>query len=259
LEQNEDIIAAIVENLQIGRIDDSIKHYTLLHKNLVSLALALDNFPGDGIKPYEEIQKFPDEIMRRDVMDELHHSAENITLPTPPPLPPCTACAEQQVPIPPLSCLTTLKFTSFKCRVELGHLEPNSNFTVMESQEFLKVAQLLENGSRRYPDENHGTSPSLLPFKLRSIGSMRPLNSSKSGDSKEFDGHFRSSSNEAPSKRIYRVWSSWERYTVCLGIAAYGGIKRDCIAKIQALLEGRTCGQVSFILPLLILTIHFFS
>jgi hypothetical protein len=100
LEQNEDIIAAIVENLQIGRIDDSIKHYTLLHKNLVSLALALDNFPGDGIKPYEEIQKFPDEIMRRDVMDELHHSAENMSLPTPPPLPPCTACAEQQVSPP---------------------------------------------------------------------------------------------------------------------------------------------------------------
>lgn len=96
LEQNEDIIAAIVENLQIGRIDDSIKHYLLLHKNLVSLALALDNFPNDGVNPYDEIQKFPDEIMRRDVMDELQHS-ENIVLPEPPPLPPCAACAEQQV------------------------------------------------------------------------------------------------------------------------------------------------------------------
>jgi hypothetical protein len=36
---------------------------------------------------------------------------------------------------------------------------------------------------------------------------------------------------------------------VCLGIAAYGGIKRDNISKIQALLEGRTCGQVSPCLP----------
>jgi hypothetical protein len=68
----------------------------LLHKNLVSLALALDNFPGDGIKPYEEIKKFPDEIMRRDIMDELQQS-EHVSLPTPPPLPSCTACAELKV------------------------------------------------------------------------------------------------------------------------------------------------------------------
>lgn len=53
-----------------------------------------------------------------------------------------------------------------------------------------------------------------------------------------------SRNGENPSKRVYRVWSSWERYTVCLGIAAYGGIKRDSISKIQSLLEGRTCGQV---------------
>lgn len=98
MEQNEDIIAAIVENLQIGRIDDCLKHYSLLHKNLVSLALALDNFPGGGIKPYEEIHKFPDEIMRRDVMDELPHS-ENLTLPEPPPIPPCTSCAEKHVSV----------------------------------------------------------------------------------------------------------------------------------------------------------------
>lgn len=37
---------------------------------------------------------------------------------------------------------------------------------------------------------------------------------------------------------------------MCLGIAAYGGIKRDCIGKIQALLEGRTCGQVLSLLTI---------
>jgi hypothetical protein len=30
LEQNEDIIAAIVENLQLGRLDDCMKHYSIL-------------------------------------------------------------------------------------------------------------------------------------------------------------------------------------------------------------------------------------
>ena len=52
LEQNEDIIAAIVENMQLGRIDDCLKHYNVLHKNLVSMSLALDNFPCGLLKPY---------------------------------------------------------------------------------------------------------------------------------------------------------------------------------------------------------------
>lgn len=30
LEQNEDIIAAVVENLQLGRLDDCMKHYETL-------------------------------------------------------------------------------------------------------------------------------------------------------------------------------------------------------------------------------------
>ncbi len=96
LEQNEDIIAAIVENLQVGRVADSIKHYSILHKNLVSLALALDNFPGGETRPYEEIKKFPDEIMRRDIMDELQHP-EDLVLPTPPLVPSCAICVQQKV------------------------------------------------------------------------------------------------------------------------------------------------------------------
>ena len=82
--------------MQLGRIEDSIKHYNILHKNLVSLSLALDNFPSNNIKIYHEILKFPDEIMRRDIMDELQHP-EQITLPTPPSIPPCASCAELKV------------------------------------------------------------------------------------------------------------------------------------------------------------------
>ena len=45
LEENEDIIAAIVENLQLGRFKDSISLYSILQTNLIKMALALDNYP----------------------------------------------------------------------------------------------------------------------------------------------------------------------------------------------------------------------
>lgn len=37
LEHNEDILAAIVENLQLGRMEDCISHYRILQFNLFSL------------------------------------------------------------------------------------------------------------------------------------------------------------------------------------------------------------------------------
>jgi SSXT protein (N-terminal region) len=37
LEHNEHILAAIVENLQLGRMEDCISHYLILQSNLVSL------------------------------------------------------------------------------------------------------------------------------------------------------------------------------------------------------------------------------
>ena len=49
LEINEDLIAACIENLQLGRLDECIKHYSLLQSNLVSLGVEVDNYPlGDG-------------------------------------------------------------------------------------------------------------------------------------------------------------------------------------------------------------------
>jgi hypothetical protein len=39
LEHNEDILAAIVENLQLGRMEDCIDHYKILQSNLVSLGI----------------------------------------------------------------------------------------------------------------------------------------------------------------------------------------------------------------------------
>ena len=37
LEQHEDIIAAMLENLQIGRYQDCIQFYSLLHKSILEL------------------------------------------------------------------------------------------------------------------------------------------------------------------------------------------------------------------------------
>ena len=39
LEHNEDILAAIVENLQLGRMEDCISHYLILQSNLTSLGI----------------------------------------------------------------------------------------------------------------------------------------------------------------------------------------------------------------------------
>ena len=37
LEQHEDILAAMLENLQIGRYQDCIQFYSLLHKSILDL------------------------------------------------------------------------------------------------------------------------------------------------------------------------------------------------------------------------------
>ncbi len=96
LEQNEDVIAAIVENLQLGRLDDCIKHYSVLQANLVSLALELDNFPTGNSDPFETLASFPDEIMRKDVLEDLL-PYETKTLPKPPAVPACQKCVLQNV------------------------------------------------------------------------------------------------------------------------------------------------------------------
>ena len=188
LEQNEDIIAAVVENMQLGRMDDCIQHYSILHKNIISLALALDNFPaGEHSRlPYHDINKFPDEIMRKDILDELRPLGQS-KLPQAPLIPACLECNNK-------------KFTAQKCRVELQHIEPSSAFSTTEVQEFLKVAQLLE---------------------LRGKTEEEPVK----------------------SKRVYRVWSPSERFTVLLGISRHG-MKGANLLKILDMLPGRNEGQL---------------
>ena len=82
----------------------------ILHKNIISLALALNNFPAGkhNTLPYHVFNKFPDEIMSKDILDELRsHGQTKLPL-----IPPCADCSNE-------------KFNAYKCRTELGHIEPS--------------------------------------------------------------------------------------------------------------------------------------
>ena len=98
LEQNEDFIAAIAENIQLGRLDDSLKLYSVLFDNLVSLSLEFDNYPVDEMTEQTEVilSKFPDQLMRKDPLDDLR-PPEDIYVPPKPIIPPCTDCEKFKV------------------------------------------------------------------------------------------------------------------------------------------------------------------
>ena len=96
LEQNEDILATVVENMQIGRLDDCMKQFGLLQSNLISLALELDNYPPSDCDPYDALFSFPDSLMRKDVLDELKPPG-SIKLPNPPTIPACIECSLKKV------------------------------------------------------------------------------------------------------------------------------------------------------------------
>lgn len=97
LEQNEDIIASVVENMQLGRLDSAIKQYSLLINNLVSISLEFDNYPVDEECSYEDmIKEFPDRLMRKDPLDEFRPTSSFYT-PVPPTAPPCKECQANKV------------------------------------------------------------------------------------------------------------------------------------------------------------------
>jgi hypothetical protein len=120
LEHNEDIIAAIVENMQLGRMEDSINHYMVLQSNLVSLGDELDNYPAGEFDLYDEANSFPDEIMRKDVLEDLLPHGSR-TLPKPPLAPPCWKCAEQNVRS---ICLILIVYLNAKLASHLWTLNP---------------------------------------------------------------------------------------------------------------------------------------
>lgn len=107
LEANEDRIAAIVENLQLGRLDQCFALFTALNSNLLKIASDVDSFPGDSdLYSGEAMAQFPDGIMRKDISESLRPHGEwgasgqdpaafaPQSLPLPPP---CQKCFAQHV------------------------------------------------------------------------------------------------------------------------------------------------------------------
>jgi hypothetical protein len=100
-----------VENLQLGRLNDCMQHYQILQSNLVSLAGELDNFPADELDPYSLLNIFPDEIMRKDVLEDLRPVGTK-SVPTRPIIPPCSSCLANKVS---LQICFPVAVTSVKC------------------------------------------------------------------------------------------------------------------------------------------------
>lgn len=80
-----------MENLQLGRLNDCMQHYAILQANLVALATELDNFPAEEFDPYAKLNIFPDDILRKDVLEDLRPPGYR-TLPSPPIVPACYEC-----------------------------------------------------------------------------------------------------------------------------------------------------------------------
>lgn len=81
-------------------MDESLQHYMLLHGNLVALASELDNYPTEDGDAYADLDRFPDQIMRKDCLDDMLPYDER-ALPRPPLIPPCAECMQSKVPLPP--------------------------------------------------------------------------------------------------------------------------------------------------------------
>ena len=73
-----------------------MQHYAILQANLVSLATELDNFPAEEQDPYSKLNIFPDELMRKDVLEDLRPPGYR-TAPDAPIVPSCMDCASSGV------------------------------------------------------------------------------------------------------------------------------------------------------------------
>ena len=237
VEINEDVMSSILENMQMGRLEDSMQLFSLLFNNLVSMATELDNYPYGDTDPYSTITKYPDEIMRRDILDTLLPSGANTNLPLPNkvPLPPaCQKCACQ-------------KISSQKCRIELGHVDLSSKFDVTEKEEFVRATQVLELRYREYnrqQDKNKFLQKIINNRGTSGYNSVIGQNAVLTGNNKLYQTLSESNSNSNSNRRTYRRWSDAERHLVCIGILLYGPSKNTAITQ---LFSDRNGMQVSIV------------
>ena len=126
----------------------------MLQKNITKLGLEVDNFPlGAHEDPDGVMNMFPDEIVRKDILDELRAPDPELALaaqgeaPLPPPCAECIA--------PYLAANRYKKNLAYRCRVVLGHTNPSYKFTASERNEFLAVVELLEERKRHLGQQSN--------------------------------------------------------------------------------------------------------
>lgn len=189
LEVNEDLMEGIIENMQIGRLDDSMKLFSLLYGNLMSMATELDSYPFNDSDPYTNVTKFPDAIMRRKVIDILCPSLSAVTaaslkkpsagrghsdiVPVPSEKSPAQRRKITKLPSVCERCHNNGQTSRRKCRIDLAHVDPPATFTTLEKDEFARAAQMIQNRYREMEQEQarsvrQATTPK--PVVLSSAG-----------------------------------------------------------------------------------------
>lgn len=158
LEENEDIIAAILENFQLGRYEDCLQYYIILQRNLINLSIELDNYPGQ-IDPYSNtIDHFPDEIMRKDVLDDLR-PIQNRVLPT------------ASLPHACLECFQK-KISDYECRITLNHIELSHTFDENDRDDFIRIAQFIMNEQKMKRSQNVSNKRQYRRWEANEIHSL---------------------------------------------------------------------------------------
>lgn len=208
LEQNEDLIAAIVENLQLGRHNDCLIHYQMLQSNLLGLANEIDNYPTDDHKIYENLKSMPDTLFRSDCLDELRPKQDLRVTPGygKAELAPCYNCMTNDIP-------------AHTCRVTLEHVHPSAKLGRKEHAAFVAATKAL------YVQYND----------------MRSRNSNNGNERQRSTTN---KSNTYTSRSLYQKWDADEKYTLLLGLGLYGKSKNR-YQQIAGILSNRSASQVS--------------
>lgn len=159
ISHNEDLIAAIVENMQLGRLDSCVNYCSILQANLNKLSSDVDtvflNFLGKELNSNQgESSDFlmqdpflsvvsADSLSRVNILNEMDPTNSTIS----PPIP--SSCSE---------CHGRGQ-SSIKCRACYQHIDPDYSFSNDEIDEYFKVAQILalRNGNKAF-QSNYGKS-----------------------------------------------------------------------------------------------------
>ena len=84
-EINEFMLSAILENLQLGRLDDCIGQYAILQQKLLNIAEVLDSYPvvsevEQNLDLHHNLYGFEDKLVKNDVLEQLRPIEERKTL-----------------------------------------------------------------------------------------------------------------------------------------------------------------------------------